>query len=144
MIDNKGRKSPFKFFYFITVRDNEGYPRGYVYNVFRSVVKKYRAKYYGKLSEKPYPHVHTIIATDEYINYKDVWKSLIPKGVSFRAYQITKEDDFKRIKRYIDTHDGFLLTHAILTSFPNSRRILTVYGHPTTCRIEKTLRRCAV
>ena len=144
MISYRSGKNGYKFFYFITVRDNEGHARKYVYNVFRSIVKKYKAKYWGKLSENPYPHVHVIVATNEYIDYKDVWKSLIPSGISFKAFQIETKDDFKRIKRYIDTHDGFLSVLVILTSFLNLRHILTDYAHPTSCRMVKTLRRWAV
>lgn len=144
MINSKNGKSPNKFFYFITVRDNEGHARKYVYNIFRSIVKKYNARYWGKLSENPYPHVHVIVATNEYIDYKDVWKLLIPSGISFKAFQIKTKDDFKRIKQYIDTHDGFLLVLVILTLFLNLRRILTVYSHPTSCRMGKTIRRWAV
>jgi len=144
VVSYRSGKSPNKFFYFITVRDNEGNPRKYVYNVFRSIIKKYNAKYYGVLAKKPFPHVHAVIITEEFIDYRDVWR-LIPDGVHFDASILNDKtvDDLKRILRYIDSHDGFLYIPKMLIVrrlLMNLSRILTNHAHPTLYLMVKTLR----
>ncbi len=142
MIKYQGGKSPYKFFYFITVRDNEGHARKFVYNIFRSIVKKHDAKYYGVLAEKPFPHVHAIIITERVIDYKDVWK-LIPDGVHFDAQFLNNKDsdDLKRILRYIETHDGFLFTLKALIGTTSLKSSNVTFHGSTVCRMVKVWRR---
>jgi len=132
-------KSGLKFFYYITVRDNEGNTRKYVYNVFRSIIKKYNAKYYGVLAENPYPHVHAVIITDRYVDYRDAWK-LVPDGVHFDAKCLNGKTvkDLKRVIAYIGSHEGFLYIREMSTL----KRLLTslnriFHAHPTSCRMRK-------
>lgn len=106
--DNSRRVNK-RFVYYVTIRDNTGRYSRLVYKTFRSIVKKYDARYWGRYgSRRDFVHLHSIVVTRTPIDYNVVQSKLKPKGIYVNIVLINGRTlrDLKRIVYYIDVKNG--------------------------------------